>query len=105
MDNRDILLVGGGLFIGYLLANEKRSKYLSASNVVSNTQSQTLPPATAGGSVVTNETYQSGETLVDNKIDKCNQDVSLLLQTAKFGTPEAQEAFKKQAFDACMAKA
>jgi hypothetical protein len=50
-------------------------------------------------------TGSTGSTVDQAKIDKCNQEVSLLLQTAKFGTPEAQEAFKKQAFDACMAKA
>lgn len=104
MDNRDILLVGGGLFIGYLLASKKRSKDLSTSNVVSNTQSQTLPPATAGGSVVANETSQSGETLVDPKIDFCKQNWIEYSKTKRFGSSESMQNTYDNFMTSCIGK-
>lgn len=82
MNTKDIVLVGVGVVVGYLLVG-----YLKKSK--DNAQGTT----------------GSTEPTVDQaKIDKCNQEVSLLLQTAKFGTAEAQEAFKKQAFESCMSK-
>jgi hypothetical protein len=82
MTTRDIMLVGAGLVGGYLLMG-----YLNKNK--SNAQETT-------GS--------TGATVDQAKVDKCNAEVALQLQTAKFGTPEAQEAFKKSVFDACMAK-
>ena len=83
MNKRDIMFVVAGLVGGYLLMG-----YLNKNK--SNAQETT-------GS--------TGATVDQAKVDKCNAEVALQLQTAKFGTPEAQEAFKKSVFDACMAKA
>ena len=82
MNTKDILLVGAGLVGGYLLFG-----FFNKSK--DNAQ----------------ETIDSEESIVDqSKIDKCNAEVALQLQTAKFGTPEEEEAFKKSVFDACMAR-
>ena len=82
MNTRDIVLVGAGVVVGYLLVG-----YLNKSK------------ENAQGAM------ESEEPIVDQaKVDKCNEQVSLLMQTAKFATTEAQEAFKKQAFEECMAK-
>jgi hypothetical protein len=84
MKTRDIILVGAGVVVGYLLvAYLKKSKDDAQ------------------------ETIDSVEPMVDQaKIDKCNEEVSLLMQTAKFkfSSPKAEEDFKKQAFEQCMAK-
>ena len=85
MTTRDIMLVGAGLVGGYLLMG-----YLNKNK--SNAQETT--GSTGGHLPVINQA----------KIDKCNAEVALKLQTAKFGTPEAQEAFKKSVFDDCMAR-
>ena len=84
MTTRDIMLVGAGLVGGYLLMG-----YLNKNK--SNAQE------TTGSTEATVEIDQA-------KIDKCNAEVALKLQTAKFGTPEAQKAFVKEAFESCMAR-
>jgi hypothetical protein len=82
MNTRDIVLVGAGVVVGYLLVG-----YLNKSkNNAQGTTSSTEP------------------TVDQAKVDKCNEEVALLMQTAKFATTQAQEAYKKEAFDACMAK-
>jgi len=70
-------LVGGYLLMGYLNKNKSNAQETTGS---------------------------TGATVDQAKVDKCNAEVALKLQTAKFGTLEAQEAFKKSVFDACMAK-
>jgi hypothetical protein len=82
MKTRDLVLVASGLAVGYLLVGYfKKSK--------ENAQ----------------ETMSSAELIANQaKIDKCNEEISLILQTSKFADPKAQEAFMKDAFEACMAK-
>jgi hypothetical protein len=83
MSTRDVVLVGAGLVVGYLLVG-----YLNKSK--NNTQ------LTTGGNL----------PVIDQaKIDKCNEEVALKLQTVKIANPEALEAFKKEVFENCMAKA
>ena len=79
MNTKDILLVGGGLVLGYLLVG-----YLNKSKVV---------------------TASVEETPIVNqaKIDSCNKSVAQFLSTAKFASSDL-EAIKKQQFDACMAE-
>jgi hypothetical protein len=82
MNTRDVILVGAGIAVGYLLVG-----YLNKSK--DNAQ----------------EVTGSAEPTVDQaKVSKCNEQVSLLMQTAKFATAEAEQAFKKQAFEECMGK-
>ena len=83
MNTKDILLLVAGVVAGHLLSTYLRKKREDAQETTGST----------------------GATVDQAKVDKCNAEVALQLQTAKFGTPEAQEAFKKSVFDACMAKA
>ena len=83
MNTRDIVLVGAGVVVGYLLVG-----YLNKSK--DNAQ----------------ETMDLEEPMVDQaKIDKCNEELALKLQTVKMGSPEALEAFKKEVLEECMSKA
>jgi uncharacterized protein YbjQ (UPF0145 family) len=82
MNKRDIMFVVAGLVGGYLLTIYLLKK------------------------IIAQGAMDSVEPMVNQaKIDKCNAEVALKLQTAKFGTPEAQEAFKKSVFDDCIKKA
>ena len=83
MNTRDIVLVGAGVVVGYLLVG-----YLNKSK--DNAQGAT----------------SSTEPTVDQaKIDSCNKAVADFMATAKFGAGVDLEAIKKAQFDACMAKA
>jgi hypothetical protein len=82
MNTRDIVLVGAGVVVGYLLVG-----YLKKSK--DNAQ----------------ETMDSEEPMVDQaKIDACNKAVADFMATAKFGAGADLEKMKKDTFDACMAK-
>jgi len=82
MNTRDIVLVGAGVVVGYLLVG-----YLNKSK--DNAQ----------------ETMDSEEPMVDQaKIDACNKEVADFMATAKFGAGVDLEKMKKDTFDACMAK-
>jgi hypothetical protein len=82
MNKKEIVLVGAGIVVGYFLVSYiKKSK------------------DNAQLTIVTTE-----PTVDQAKIDDCNKEVNTLLQSAKFASVEAQEKFKKQAFEDCMAK-
>jgi hypothetical protein len=82
MNTRDVVLVGAGVVVGYLLVG-----YLNKSK--NNAQG----------------TMDSIEPMVDQaKIDGCNKAVADFMATAKFGAGVDLEAIKKAQFDACMAK-
>jgi len=88
MNTRDIVLVGAGVVVGYLLVG-----YLNKSKDNAQETMDSL------------ESMDSVEPMVNQeKIDKCNEEVSLKLQTVKIASPEALEAFKKEVFDSCMAQ-
>jgi hypothetical protein len=76
MNTKNIVLLGIGVVVVYLILNKKK------------------------------DTTNSIKPMVDQaKIDKCNEEVALKLQTVKIASPEALEAFKKEVFENCMAKA
>lgn len=82
MKTRDLVLVGAGLLVGYLLVG-----YLNKSK--DNAQG----------------TMGSSDSTVDQaKIDACNKQVADFMATAKFGAGSDLEAIRKEQFDACMAK-
>lgn len=82
MKTRDLVLVGAGLLVGYLLVG-----YLNKSK--DNAQG----------------TMGSSDSTVDQaKIDACNKQVADFMATAKFGAGADLEAIRKEQFDACMAK-
>jgi len=81
MNTKDILLVGAGLVVGYLL-----TIYLLKKTIDKGAMDSTEPMVNQA------------------KIDKCNAEVDLKLQTVKIANPEALEAFKKQVFEDCMAR-
>jgi hypothetical protein len=82
MNTRDIVLVGAGVVVGYLLVG-----YLNKSK--DNAQ---------GG-------MDSVEPMVNQaKIDACNKEVADFMAMAKFGAGTDLEAMKKERFDACMAR-
>jgi hypothetical protein len=81
MNTREIVLVGAGVVVGYLLVG-----YMNKAK--NNTQGT-----------------MDSEPMVDQaKIDGCNQAVADFMATAKFGAGADLEAIKKAQFDACMAK-
>jgi len=82
MNTRDIVLVGAGVVVGYLLVG-----YLNKSK--DNAQ----------------ETMGSEEAMLNQaKIDACNKEVENFMATAKFSSNVDLEKMKKDIFDACMAK-
>jgi outer membrane murein-binding lipoprotein Lpp len=82
MNTREIVLVGAGVVVGYLLVG-----YMNKAK--NNTQG----------------TMESEEPMVDQaKVDSCNKAVADLMATAKFAAGADLEAIKKAQFDACMAK-
>jgi hypothetical protein len=82
MNTRDIVLVGAGVVVGYLLVG-----YLNKSK--DNAQ----------------ETMDSEEPIVDQtKIDACNKQVADYMATSKFGAGVDLEKMKKDVFDSCMAQ-
>jgi NAD(P)H-nitrite reductase large subunit len=82
MNTREIVLVGAGVVVGYFLVTYLKKSKDNAQLTIASTE----------------------PTVDQAKIDDCNKEVSTLLQGAKFASAEAQEKFKKQAFEACMAK-
>lgn len=84
MNTKNVLLVGAGVLVGYLLAGY----YL---------KSKSNPETTTGST-------GSPEPTVDQaKIDACNKEVADFMATAKFSAG-VMEQKKKEMFDACMAK-
>jgi uncharacterized membrane-anchored protein YhcB (DUF1043 family) len=82
MNTRDIVLVGAGVVVGYLLVG-----FLNKSK--DNAQ----------------ETMDSVEPIVDQtKIDACNKQVADFMATAKFSSNVDLEKMKKDIFDSCMAQ-
>lgn len=87
MNTKNVLLVGAGVLVGYLLAGY----YLKSK---SNSETTTGSTGSTG----------SPEATVDQaKIDACNKEVSDFMATAKF-SKAVMEQKKKELFDACMAK-
>jgi outer membrane murein-binding lipoprotein Lpp len=82
MNTKNILLVGAGVVVGYLLFG-----YLNKSKDKAQ------------------ETTDSTEPTVDQaKIDACNKEVADFMATAKFAQGVDLDKKKKEMFDACMAK-
>jgi hypothetical protein len=79
MKTRDLVLVGAGLVVGYLLVG-----YLNKSK--DNAQELT------------------GANVDQEKIKSCNEEVDNLMMTVKLKEGTDLEKFKKDAFDSCMAK-
>lgn len=80
MKTKDILLVGAGVVLGYLLVG-----YLDKSK--SNAQA----------------TDTSATPTVDQaKIDACNKEVADFMATSRFASGTDIEAVRKAKFDACM---
>lgn len=84
MNTKDVLLVGAGVVLGYLLVGYVNKTKANAQ-------------ATTGS---------TGATVDQAKIDSCNKSVADFMATAKFAQGFAQgadlEAMKKAKFDACM---
>ena len=84
MNTKDVLLVGAGVLVGYLLAGY----YLKSKS----------------NSETTTDSTGSTEPTVDQaKIDACNKEVADFMKTARFSAG-VMEQKKKEMFDACMAK-
>lgn len=93
MNTKDILLVGAGVVVGYFLVSFLNKSKDNAQETMDSTgsNSEQYPPA-------------NPPAITNPKIDKCNEEVALKLQTVKIANPEALEAFKKEVFDDCMAR-
>ena len=82
MNTRDIVLLGAGVVVGYLL--------IAYMNKAKNNAQDTM---------------ESEDSTVDQaKIDSCNKSVEDFMATAKFVAGTDLEAIKKSKFEACMAK-
>jgi F0F1-type ATP synthase epsilon subunit len=82
MNTKDVILIGAGLVVGYLLVG-----YLKKQKDNAQVLTDSLEP-----------------NVDQAKTQSCNEKVLLLMQASKFSNKEAEEAFKKQAFEECMAK-
>ena len=83
MNTKDVLLVGAGVVVGYLLVG-----YMDKAKASS-------------------QATKDAQTLADDKakqakIDSCNKSVADFMATAKFAQGADLEAMKKAKFDACM---
>lgn len=88
MNTKNVLLVGAGVLVGYLLAGYlKKSKDNSVTGTTTSTGSTGSTP-----------------TVDQAKIDACNKEVADFMATAKFSAGVDLEKKKKEMFDACMAK-
>jgi hypothetical protein len=82
MNTKDIVLVGAGVVVGFLLVG-----FMNKSK--DNTR------GTTGGNL----------PVIDQaKIDGCNKEVADFMARAKFSAGADLEAIKKEQFDACMAR-
>ncbi len=82
MNKRDIMLVGAGLVVGYLLAGYYLKNKPNAQMSTSST-----------------------EPMIDQaKIDACNKEVANFMASAEFKSDVDLDKIKKDKFDACMAK-
>jgi len=92
MNTKNVLLVGAGVLVGYLLAGY----YL---------KSKSNPETTTGSTGSTSEQYPSANppATTNPKIEACNKEVADFMATAKF-SKAVMEQKKKELFDACMAK-
>ena len=79
MNTKDILLVGAGVLLSYLLVNFFKEKNTDEQNTVENV----LP--------------------TQEKIDICNKQVAEKLKTVKLSSAEALEEFKKTTYAECIA--
>ena len=84
MNKKDILLVVGGIVVGYFLVgfyNKSKQK-----------------PETTGSTISEEDKAKQA------KIDSCNKEVADFMATAKFADNIQLESIRKEKFDACMAK-
>lgn len=82
MNKRDVILVGTGAVLGYLLVGYYKS--------MNNKKEKTEPTQV---------------DIVDQaKIDSCNKEVADMMAMSKFTSGTDLEKVKKDAFDACMGR-
>ena len=91
MNTRDIVLVGAGVVVGYLLIG-----YLNKPK--NNAQSST------GSTGSTTQTGGSMAVIDQEKIDACNKEVDNYMASARFAGGTDLVAVRKANFDACMAR-
>jgi hypothetical protein len=100
MNNRDLLLVGAGALVGYLLLdkmNKNKASLRVGTTSLPDTSSQTVPPST------TVETT-GGETLVDPRVAICEDNWSKYSSTMRFGSEEQARATHDNFITSCLAK-
>ena len=79
MTSKDIIIVGAGVVVGYLLMGYFKNPKNNA------------------------DANNSEEPIVDKaKIDSCKEAVALQMQTIKIADPQAVAQFEREAFEACM---
>lgn len=85
MNTKNLVLIGAGVIAGYLLVAYIR-KNKPTEEVVLGEQTITISPAEQA------------------KIDACNAETDLMMQTSKFSGKTDLTKVRKDFFDACMAK-
>lgn len=87
MNTRDIVLVGAGVAVGYLLVGYMKKK--------------------KDGSATTDSTSTTGTTapaVSQAKIDACNKEADEFMMAIRPSAGADLDAIRKERFDACMAK-
>ncbi len=104
MNNRDLLLVGAGALVGYLLLdkmNKNKASLEVGTTSLPDTSSQTVPPSTT---VETTVETTGGETLVDPRVAICEANWSKYSSTMRFGSEEQARATHDNFITSCLAK-
>ena len=112
MNTRDLILVGAGAVVGYLLVgviNKKKSVSSETTGATSlpDTSSKTEPPISTtdtsentGTSVAT-----GGEVLTDPKVVTCNENWSKFSRNKRFRSTEEKQSTYDKFIETCLVRA
>jgi len=110
MNTRDLILVGAGAVVGYLLVgvmNKKKSvsnETTGATNLP-DTSSKTLPPSSTTDTSENASTSTGQETLTDPKIATCNENWSKFSRNKKFRSQESKQSTYDKFIENCLVQA
>lgn len=110
MNTRDFILVGAGVFVGYILAGIiNRSQVGIAIDAVAtnlpNSSPQTLPPATTGNTTAGTTQIKEPEvteTQTDPRIAFCNENWTKYSMTRRFGSEEEAQKVYDDFIENCL---
>jgi hypothetical protein len=112
MNTRDLILVGAGVVVGYLLVgvmNKKKVDSKVDKISLPDTSSQTVPPTSTTDIKGTKETAIAStstgqETLVDPKLATCNENWSKYSRNKKFRSTEEKQSTYDKFIETCLVR-